>query len=190
MKNINTNTRRIVEAALFIAITFIIGRLEFRILPQGGSISMVALPLAIYAVRNGIGWGILTGAAYGTITIMWSGSLYHPLSGLLDFIIPPAAMGLAGLFSGDHRVYLGILLGCSVGLLSNILSGILIFSHFMPDVFLGLPMGNIFFYSFIYNVTHVVPSMLLSMFVLTLIKRPLKRFIFGQDLPERTISET
>ena len=126
--------KAVVEAGIFIAITFIVGRMEVHILPQGGSLNIAALPLAIYAVRNGVKWGVTAGAVYGVLILMWTGFLYHPLSGLLDFIIPPAAMGLAGLFKGNP--YWGIVLGCTVGMVSHILSGVIIFGHFMPDVFL------------------------------------------------------
>jgi len=171
--------RSIVEAGIFVALTFIIGHFEFRILPQGGSVNIVALPLAIYAFRNGFKLGVAAGGTYGLLRLLWMGVMYHPLSGLLDFIIPSAAMGLAGLFKGRFGAYLGIIFGGIVGLASHILSGVLIFGHFMPDIFMGIPMGNVFFYSFIYNVTHVVPSIALSLFTLSLLYKPLERFIQG-----------
>jgi len=184
MSHVRTDIQRIVEAALFLAITFIIARLEFRIWPQGGSVNIFILPLVLYAVRNGVKWGLLTGTAYGILSIMWASFLYHPLSGLLDFIVPAAATGLAGLLRGDFRAYWGILLAGSVGMASYVLSGVFIFGHFMPEVFLGIPMGNVLFYAFLYNATYVIPSMLLSLFVLSLIHKPLRRFILRQDLAE------
>jgi len=176
-----TKTRSIVEAGVFIVITFIVGRLEFRILPQGGSVNIIAVPLAIYAVRHGFKWGILTGSGYGVLALMWTGFVYHPLSGVLDYIIPPAAIALSGLFKGKFGAYQGIVIGCCVGLASHILSGVLIFGHFMPDIFMGIPMRNVFFYAFIYNVTHIIPSMVLSLFILAFLFKHLQHFILGYD---------
>jgi len=175
-----TNVKPVVEAAIFIALAFITRQLGFQILPQGGHVNVTALPLALYAVRNGVKWGILMGAIYGIVVIMLVGILYHPLSGLLDFIFPSAAMGLAGLFEGNFRAYLGILLGSIVGLASHILSGVIIFGHFMPEVFFGLPMQNVFFYSLLYNAAHVIPSIVLSLVTLSLLHKPLNRFILGK----------
>ena len=173
--------RSIVEAGIFIAIAFVLGRLELRIMPQGGSINIVAVPLVIYAVRNGFGRGVLAGAVCGVLVLTWTGVVYHPLSGLLDYVLPPAAMGLAGLFRGKWGAYKGILLGCGVGLAAHVLSGVLIFGHFMPDNFMGIPMENVFFYAFLYNAAHIVPSLVVSLLILALLSKPLKRFILRQD---------
>ena len=173
----NKEVKLLVEAAMFIALAFITRQLGFQIMPQGGNVNITALPLALYAVRNGVRWGILMGAVYGGIVIMLAGTLYHPLSGLLDYILPSAAMGLAGLLKGNHRAYYGILLGSLVGMASHIISGVVIFGHYMPEVYFGLPMQNVFLYSFLYNAAYNIPSLVLSLFVMFLIQKPLKKYL-------------
>ena len=170
------NTRPMLEAALFIVIALILTRFGLRLWPQGGSINFFMVPLIVYAVRWGLRWGLLAGLAFGILNIFFGSALYHPLSGLLDYIIPGMAFGLAGLFRGKTAVYLGALVGGTVTLLSHIASGILIFAHFMPSEFLGLNMSNIWFYSFLYNATYIIPNIIFAIIILAIMHKPLKAY--------------
>ena len=66
--NERTKMRKLIEASLMIAIATVLSLLKLLDLPYGGSITLASmLPIVIIACRNGVGWGVASGAVYGAI---------------------------------------------------------------------------------------------------------------------------
>ena len=57
MKNVNQTTRMLCEAAVSIALAYALSFLELDLWFQGGSIGAAMIPLIMFAVRWGAGWG-------------------------------------------------------------------------------------------------------------------------------------
>ena len=72
------DTRVLAEAALAIALAFVLGLIKVFQMPFGGSISLEMVPLILLALRQGPAVGIVAEAAYG----------------LLDFAIEPLSFTL------------------------------------------------------------------------------------------------
>ena len=103
----HTKTRKLVESAIMIALATVLSLLKLADLPYGGSVTLASmLPIALIAYRNGLGWGLGSGLAYGvlqqllglkTLTyVTGAGSVIAVI--LLDYIIAFTVMGLAGIF--------------------------------------------------------------------------------------------
>jgi thiamine transporter ThiT len=172
MKNITT--RQIAEAGIFIAISLVFDYisqiLPFRIWAQGGSIHIAHLPIVLYSIRNvkkesGLLLGILVGVAARSMVMLWAPSgVFHPLSAVLDFILVGAIFGCVGVINKtkfSNYAQLSIIFFGLIALFSHIVSGVVIFHVFMPDVFLGIAMNNFWVYSTLYNATHMIPNITL-----------------------------
>ena len=67
--------RAMVEGAIFVALAEILGYLKLWHMPEGGSISLMMLPIIIFALRWGVGQGLLAGLALGILDFMLSGGI-------------------------------------------------------------------------------------------------------------------
>ena len=67
MKNVNQTTRMLCEGAVSIALAYALTFVELDLWFQGGSISAAMIPIIIFSVRWGLGWGVAAGAAFGTL---------------------------------------------------------------------------------------------------------------------------
>lgn len=153
-----TRTLLLVEAALTIALAAVLGMFKLWEMPQGGSVSLGMLPIIVFALRRGMGWGLGAGLAYGALDVLISPfAPVHPVQFLLDYPVAWAAVGFAGVASGvlahagrsKVRASLAILLGATVAAIaryaSHVVSGIVFFGMYAPE---GQP---VVVYSLIYN---------------------------------------
>jgi len=177
------STKQLAEAGIFVGISVVLdivsGLLGLRLWAQGGSINLALLPIIFFSVRNGAPLGILVGIAARSLAIIFAPyGIYHPLSAVLDYILIGAFIGMAGAFrgfKGEFGTYLGIVTFGALALFSYTLSGVILFAAYMPDMFLGMPMTNMWIYSILYNSTHFVPSLIIATVVLVFIPKKLRK---------------
>ena len=104
----NTNRRRshllvraLCEGGILIALSLVLGMIKVFELPQGGSISLEMLPLLLFCVRWGVGWGFLGCFAFGVLQVFIQGAVsYGWQSILLDYVLAFGVIGIAGLGRG------------------------------------------------------------------------------------------
>jgi len=176
------STKQLAEAGIFVGISVVLdlvsGFFGLRLWAQGGSINLALLPIIFFSLRNGAGLGIMVGIAARSLAMLFAPyGIYHPLSAVLDYILIGAFIGMTGVFrgfKGEFGTYLGIVIFGALALFSYTLSGVILFAAYMPDVFLGLPMTNMWVYSALYNATHFVPSLIISVIVLVFIPKKLR----------------
>ena len=110
--NERTKMRKLIEASLMIAIATVLSLLKLLDLPYGGSITLASmLPIVIIACRNGVGWGVASGAVYGAIqqllglkTLSYVTTWYSILAViLLDYVLAFAVVGFAGAFRNRSK---------------------------------------------------------------------------------------
>ena len=163
----NTRVLVMAEVALAIALAAVLNYIGLHFLPQGGSFSLVMLPLMVVALRRGVIAGVTAGALYGVIDYIMNPYVVHPIQPLLDYPLAFAAVGLAGLFShawnravakGDTAravwtvVLPATIVGAGARYALHVLSGYVFFSEYAPP---GQP---VIIYSIIYNATYMIPS--------------------------------
>lgn len=160
MKQKNT-TLIVCEGAIMVALAVVLNFLKLDLGPQGGSVNLVFIPLMVYALRRGCGWGIGAGFVFGVIKCLIGGGIaYGWQSLLLDYAVAYGLVGLSGLL--PKKPVLGSLLGSAGCLLSFVLSGVLIWGVYMPESFWGLPMTNVWVYSLLYNGSFVACNAILA----------------------------
>ncbi len=175
--------RAICEGAIFIAIAWALSFVELNLWFQGGSIDAVMIPLVIFAVRWGAGWGLGASLLFGTLKFFLAGGFAIGWASiLLDYTIAYMMIGLAGLFRGRP---VGLIYGSIVGgigrFLIHFLSGITIYAQYMPEEFMGITMENVWFYSALYNGGYMLPNIVLSCVAGALLMKPLARYLGGNN---------
>ncbi len=162
-------TRKLTECGVAIALAVVLSFITIWKMPQGGSVSLVMVPLFVAAYRHGAVWGTLTGMVYSLLALMIDGVVYHPMSVLLDYLLAFGIIGIAGLFKADFK---GIIIGTFLGVLgrfvSSFLSGWLLFAEYAPEG------QSAFVYSLGYQASYLIPELVITLFVLILLFKKAK----------------
>lgn len=154
-------TRILAEIAITVALSCVLYFVRIWTMPQGGSVSLEMVPILFLAFRRGAKAGIIAGAIYGLISIIFEGAIYHPLSIFLDYLFAFGVLGIAGFFKTD---VLGIVVGSFLAVLGrfffSLMSGVFLFASYAPEG------QNPWIYSLVYNGSYMLPELLISIVVL------------------------
>ncbi|TFJ94458.1 energy-coupled thiamine transporter ThiT [Lentibacillus salicampi] len=163
----------LIEVAVFTALALmldIIPFLSIKLWAQGGSVSLAMIPVFIIAFRWGLKGGLLSGFLWGILQIaVGTGYVLHPLQGFIDYAMAFTVIGFAGIFakqvqeavqSGNSKVYLtyitlGVILGSMLRLAAHFAAGVVFFESAVEG-------QSVWVYSFLYNVSYIVPSAVIS----------------------------
>ena len=175
-------TRMLAEAGVSIALAIALSYFKIPIGLNfggfGGSIDLVMIPLVIFALKWGAGWGVLAGFVFGTIKYFLGGSAIDIVSIIFDYSVAYAAVGLAGLFGKNpgKTAGIGAFFGCFFRFLIHYISGFTVYARWMPEEFMGMTMTSPFIYSLLYNGTYMLPNTVLCVLVVALLAKPLGKF--------------
>ena len=182
-KSTDSGIRTLVECALMVALAIVLDLIPMPKWPNGGSLSIAAVPIIFISYRHGLLWGLSSGLVYSVVQMITG--FYPPPAGtflgyvgvvLLDYVLAFTAFGLADLFAkpfGRHR-----LVGYGVGaicvnllrFLCSFLSGWIIWGVYAPE-------GQApWLYSLLYNGTYMLPNTVLCVLVVALLAKPLGKF--------------
>jgi len=163
------DTRVLTEAALAIALAFVLGLIKVFQMPFGGSISLEMIPLILLALRQGPVVGVITGAAYGLLNLAVGPVVVHPVQVLFDYPLAFGALGLAGFFRPTVR---GAVIGATVAVLArfvcHFVSGVVFFASYAPEGW------NPYVYSGAYNAAYLIPSLVIALVVVVVLLRALE----------------
>ena len=171
MNNTGKNTRALVEGALMVAAAEALGYIKLWHMPEGGSISLMMLPIVLYALRWGTKRGLLAGCALGVIDFMLGGGIAIGWQSILgDYVIACTLIGLAGVGRGKGTagVICGSVLGCLGRYAAVWVTGATIWGEYMYDIY-GLPMNNEWVYSALYNLPVLISGALTTVAAVALI---------------------
>ena len=163
------DTRMLTEAAVAVALSFVLGFFVLFKMPFGGSVSLEMIPLILLSLRQGWKVGIVAGVAYGLLDLAIDPFVVHPLQLLLDYPLAFGVLGLAGVFKPTLR---GAILGATVAVVArffcHFLSGVIFFASYAPDNW------NPFLYSAAYNAAYLAPSLLIAILVVVVLLKALE----------------
>ncbi len=169
------------EMAMMAALALVFSQIKVFDMPQGGSVSLVMVPIALIAVRRGVFAGIVTGLVVGILQLLFGSTVVNPVQLLLDYPLAFAALGLSGLVrlsgfeSKSSRIMVlwsGLLIGVLGRFVCHFISGIVWFGEYAPE---GTPVA---LYSFVYNITYLLPEMVLAGAVLTVVLTSASSLLF------------
>jgi thiamine transporter len=163
------DTRVLTEAALAVALAFVLGLVALFKMPLGGSVSLEMIPLILLALRQGVVVGTVAGVAYGLLDLVIEPFMFHPVQVLLDYPLAFGVLGLAGLFK---PTVLGAILGTTVAVLArfacHFVSGVVFFASYAPEGW------NVYLYSAAYNAAYLAPSLGIALVVVVLLLKALE----------------
>jgi thiamine transporter len=163
------DTRVLAEAALAVALAFVLGLIKVFQMPFGGSISLDMVPLILLALRQGPWVGIVAGAAYGLLDLAIEPVALHPVQVLFDYPLAFGVLGLAGFFAPTVRgAILGTIVAVLVRFLCHFVSGVVFFASYAPEGW------NPLVYSAAYNLAYLVPSLIIALVVVVVLLRALE----------------
>ena len=171
-----------ISVALAIALSYLKIPIGMAFGGFGGSIDLVMIPLIVYAVRWGLGWGVGAGLIFGTLKyflgqhadISW-------VSIIFDYSVAYAFVGFAGLLRRKYTLLpLSALIGCAARFLVHYISGVTVYKEYVPEEFMGFinltPPG----YSVLYNGTYMLPNTILAIVICGLLIVPLRKLDSGK----------
>lgn len=172
----NKRLLMLVEIAIFAAIGIILDQLTFTLWAQGGSISLVMVPIILMSIRRGLSAGLATGLLIGVLQMMFGAYILHWAQALLDYGIAFTVVGLGGivrqpLLTAAARadktkiavfIVIGTVLGGFLRYVAHTLAGVIFFAEYAGD-------QNVWAYSIIYNGTYMLPATILTAIVAVLL---------------------
>ena len=191
------------EIGLFAAIGFALdelqGILSKGVFINGGSIGFAMIAVLIMSYRRGWLAGIGTGLIMGVLDLATSAYILHPAQLMLDYVLPYALVGIAGLFkplfdkSESKKTKIGyLLLGTIVGgiakLISHYLAGVVFWAN--PEYFAwNLNSMNVYLYCFLYNFAFIGPSIVLCGALLVTVYNSAPRVLEVQNVVQEEKEE-
>ena len=178
-------TKALTEAALMIALAQVLSYVKLMQLPNGGSLTPAMFPILFYALRWGLGKGLLAGFVFGLLQLIFDGAYaWGWQSMLLDYLVAFTPLGLAGLFKGNAwGIFPGTLLGCTGRFLVHYYSGVTIYRIYEPTEIPGIGVfDDAVLYSLVYNGVYMLPNALLAMAIAAALYVPMKKYFSGSDI--------
>lgn len=186
VNNSRLRVRALCEGAVMVALAQILSYIKLLgNLPNGGSITFAMFPLLLFAVRFGVGRGLLAGFAFGLLQMIFDGAYaWGWQSMLLDYLVAFTPLGLAGLFNGKSwGIFPGTVLSSAARFAVHYYSGITIYRIYQPTEVPGIGVfDDAVLYSLVYNAAYMLPCMILTLAVAGVLYVPMKRYFAGTDL--------
>lgn len=184
-KTTRTKTRALTEGAMMVACAQVLSYLKVYQMPNGGSVNLAMMPILLFAVRWGLGKGLMAGFVYGLMQMIFDGAYaWGWQSMILDYLLAFTPLGLAGLFRGKSwGVFPGTVLGCAARFVVHFISGVTIYRILVPTEVAGFgTFTDPTVYSLVYNGVYVLPSMVAVLVVFGVLYVPIKPYFAGRDL--------
>ena len=186
--NVNTfhlRVRALCEGAIMVALAFVLSFVKLYELPNGGSLTPAMFPILLFALRFGLGRGLLAAFVFGLLQLIFDGAYaWGWQSMLLDYLVAFTPLGLAGVFKGKAwGIFPGTVVGCLGRYLVHHISGVTIYRIIEPTAIPGFgTYDNPHLYSLVYNGVYMIPNMLLALAIAGLLYVPMKKYFEGSDL--------
>lgn len=177
--------RALTEGAMLVAAAQVLSFIKLYEFPQGGSVTAAMFPILLYAVRWGLGRGLLAGFAFGTLQLIFDGAYALGWQGMvLDYLLAFTPLGLAGLFKGKSwGIFPGTILGCAGRFAVHYISGVTIYRIYTPTEIPGFGVfDSAEIYSLVYNGCYMLPCTLIALILAAALYVPLKPWYMGRDL--------
>lgn len=164
------------EIAILAALGVVLDKIVLFQMPQGGSVTLVMLPIFLLAFRRGLVPALIGGFVVGTIQLFFGGYFLNFFQVSLDYLLAYSALGLAGLFVKEKQVpsLVSILSGATIASLGRLffsfLSGVIFYGEYAPK---GVPVWQ---YSLVYNASYIVPCAALALVVLVILVKARPEF--------------
>jgi thiamine transporter len=176
--------RCLCEGAIMLALALVLNWLKLFQLPNGGSVDLSMIPIFLFAIRWGVGPGLLVSFAFGLLQMFIDGAVaWGWQSMLLDYLVAFTPLGLCGLFRGKEKgIFPGIVLGCVCRFIIHFISGVTIYAILVPTDLFNITFTSPWMYSLAYNGSYMAIDMVICLVVFAVLYKPLKKYILAKDI--------
>lgn len=176
--------RALTEGAIMVALAQVLSYLKIWEMPWGGSVVLAMVPIIFYAVRWGLGRGLIAAFAFSVLQFAFDGGFAISWQSIIgDYLLAFTVLGLAGLCRGQkYGVFTGTLIAGFARFLVHYVVGATVWAEYMPETFFGMTMTTPWFYSLLYNLAYMLPNIILTLAVFALLYKPLNKYILGEDI--------
>lgn len=178
----------VAAGGICLALAEVLSLIKLFEMPQGGSVTLASmLPIILYALCFGPGWGLGVALLYSVLQVMIGGYILSPLQVLCDYTLAFTALGTAGFFAARSSArkeetnilrrlslipYWKIILATVVAMLGRLvfsfLSGIVFYAAYAPE-------GQaVWVYSLGYNGIYLIPEAVITLAALFLLRATLR----------------
>ena len=182
--NRKNELRALCEGAIMVTIAQILSYIKLWEMPWGGSVVLAMVPIILYAVRWGVGRGLLAGFVFGVLQFMFDGGFAIGWQSIVgDYLLAFTVLGLAGVMKGKKLgVFCGTLITGVARFLVHYVVGATIWAAYMPDTFFGMTMTSPWIYSLLYNMAYMGPNIIITLVVFAILYKPMKKYLLGKDI--------
>ncbi|ADL49894.1 energy-coupled thiamine transporter ThiT [Clostridium cellulovorans] len=164
VRKVKFDSKVITYVAVAVALSAILSFIKIYKLPMGGSVTLGSMiPILILAFAYGSEVGFIAGLVLGLVNLVIDPYILHPVQVLFDYILPFMILGIAGYFKNKQ---LGIVAAVVGRFIFHFLSGVIFFAEYAGDM-------NPYIYSILYNGTYLVPEMIISIVIISVV--PIER---------------
>ncbi len=158
------SAKQLTFCAISMALGIVLSNIKLFHFPTGGSITLLSmLVICLPGYWFGASVGILTGVAYGLLSLVFDPYVLYPAQLVVDYILAFGALGLSGLFSNSKN---GLIKGYIVAVLGRyffaVISGWIFFGTYAWDGWGALP------YSLAYNAIYIFAEAAITVVILAL----------------------
>ncbi len=160
-------TKDLTFAAIVIALAVVLNLFSSVVpvfkMPQGGSVVLLStLLIMLVSIKYGTRIGLTVGFIYGLFNFMLVPYFVHPLQLVLDYFFAFMAFGLGRLFTikgkiNYTRIAIAYFICSMLRFAASFAAGVIFYREFAPEG------QGPELYSFIYNMTYIVPEYILNM---------------------------
>ena len=180
--------RAITEGAIMVALAQALSYVKIWEMPWGGSVVLSMVPIVLFAVRWGLGKGLLAAFVFSVLQFAFDGGFAISWASIIgDYLVAFTVLGLAGIvFRKKYGVFTGTLIAGCARFLVHYVVGATVWAEYMPESFFGLTMRTPWFYSLLYNLAYMLPNIILTLAVFAVLyPTPVKRFLKSEDLKDQ-----
>ncbi|MDR0928452.1 MAG: energy-coupled thiamine transporter ThiT [Oscillospiraceae bacterium] len=137
-------TKILATAALCLAMSFLLSYVKLFSMPLGGSVTLASmLPVMLFGWLYGVRKGLVVGFAYGVLQFLQGPYIVHWAQVLLDYPVPFAMLGLAGVFrryeGKPWALPAGVLLGATARFIVHTVCGMIFYTDYTElNLFSGM----------------------------------------------------
>lgn len=147
-------TRMVANAAICMALSFVLSYIRLFKLPQGGSVTPASLlPIIAFAYCYGTVPGLVVGVAYGFLQMIQDPWIVGAAQALLDYPLAFACIALAGVANKLPEKYgwlVGVLLAGIGRFVCHVLSGVVFFAEYAEGTGLSPLVYSLSYNSFVF----------------------------------------
>lgn len=162
-------TKDLVIVSIFASLNVLLELFELSIpfqLPQGGRLGLSLIPIMVCGVLFGWKKGVMAGiiAVLLQTVLGLTSTIVHPIQYLLDYGLAISIMGFAGVVK---PVPLGVFVVQAGRFCLHVISGVVFFGEYAGA-------QNVWIYALVYNTSHMIPSTIVSMILVSLMYQRFK----------------